>query len=121
MPLIDANGQPLGKGLEQVKKAMPQTLGFAIFKRVGHGLVPMTTPQGDFAIIPDANLAAQVAGQQADAELRPQPAEDGTRALVAPQQKSSEYFVVALQLVGQIQAQIKNSEQLLAPGGKHHA
>lgn len=121
MPLVDANGKPLGKALEQAQQAMPQSLGFAILKRVGHALVPMQTPNGDFAIIPNRDLAVQVAGQQADLELRPQPAKDGTRALVAPQQKSSEYFVVNLQLIGKIQAQVKNPEQLLAPGGKHNA
>ena len=118
MSLTDANGRPIGKTLEAATKAaqaqQPQVMGFAVFKKIPGGLLPLITPKGDFAILMSAQHATQMAQQMAQAELTP----NKDQKVVAPQMKSSEYYVVALQAVGLIQAKIKNPEQLLAPGGK---
>jgi tRNA1(Val) A37 N6-methylase TrmN6 len=111
MPLTDANGQPIGKSLQQAQAAQPQTMGFAVFKKIPGGLMPLITPKGDFAILMSAQHATQIAQQMAQAELMP----NKDQKVVTPLMKSSEYFVVALQAIGMVQAKVKNPDQLLAP------
>ncbi len=114
MPLTDANGRPIGKSLKQAQAAQPQTMGFAVFKKIPGGVLPLITPKGDFAILLNAQHATQMAQQMAQAELMP----NKDQKVVTPLMKSSEYIVVALQAIGMVQATIKNPDQLLAPGGK---
>ena len=114
MPLTDANGRPIGNSLKQPQPQPVQCMGFAVFKKTLKGMLPFVTDKGDFAIMMNAEQAVHVANQLAQAELTP----NKDQKVVTPQMKSSEYYIVALQVIGMAQATIKNPEQLLAPKGK---
>lgn len=112
MPLIDANGRPLGL-VPQAQQ--PQPIGFAVFRKIPGGLLaPLVTPKGDFAIIPTLEGCKDIAVQLANHELIP----NKDQKVVTPMLKSSEYILVQLLAVGLVQAQVKNPDQLLAPEGK---
>jgi hypothetical protein len=118
MSLVDANGRPLGKTLENAQRRaaqQPQFMGCAVFKvDAKNVLIPAVTPKGDFAIFPNPQVAVDAANQFAQQELRP----NAEQKVVTPLMKSSRYVVATMYVVAEIQAQIKDPAQLLAPEGK---
>jgi hypothetical protein len=115
MALMDANGHPIGQKLQAAAAQQPEFMGCAVFKKNASGvLIPAVTPKGDFAIFPDMQSAQQAAGQFANQELLPNP----EKKVVTPQMVSSKYVLVLLHVFGEVQAKIKNPEQLLAQDNK---
>lgn len=107
--ILGPNGTPLS--------GQPQhtaLLGYIVLRNEGKALVPMTNDAGHMAIFQGPQPAIDVAKQMADAELRPR----ADQKVLAPQMKSRQYLVIQCAIVGQIQAEIKNPEQLLAPADK---
>lgn len=96
------------------KQQETQLLGYVVMRNEGHAMVPMSNDKGHLAIFQAPQPAVDVANQMAQAELRP----SAEQKIVTPQMKSRQYLVIQCLIVGAVQAQIKNPEQLLAPKGE---
>lgn len=70
----------------------------------------MCDDKGALAIFASAQIAVDAAKSVAEGELRP----NGDQKIIAPQMKSHQYLVAAVAVVAQMQAEIKNPDQLLA-------
>lgn len=115
MAILGPDGLPRQNGVQPVNQ--PTTMGFIILRQEPGKLVPMFDDKGAMAVFASQQAATQTASALADQELRPR----ADQKVVTPAQKSSMYLVAAVQIIGQIQAKLRDPAQILAPQGKTNA
>lgn len=114
---------PDGRPAHNVKKLDPDLpygqggtkAGHIVCRRDAKGwLAPMGDANGNLMLIWDPQGALKAAQQAADQELRP----TADQKVVKPLQESAVYMILQCNVLGEVQAKLKDPQQLLAPGGK---